>query len=133
MTTYYLQIKLVHILAVFASGGLFALRGVAVLAGQRWPLAAPLRYLSYSIDTLLLGAALLLLTLLPASVFANGWLASKLILLGVYVVLGSLALKRARTRRVRIAAFVGALLTYTCMLGVARLHHPWGFLSLLAT
>lgn len=131
MIAFYLQIKLVHILAVLASGGLFALRGAALMAGQRWPMATPLRYLSYSIDTVLLTAALMLLTILPAGTFANGWLALKLFLLVVYVVLGSLALKRARSERARRIAYAAALLTYVYMLGVARLHHPLGWLHWL--
>lgn len=131
MIAFYLQIKLVHILAVLASGGLFALRGAALLAGQRWAMAAPLRYLSYCIDTVLLTAALMLLTILPRGMFANGWLALKLVLLVVYVVLGSLALKRARSDRARRIAYGAALLTYLYMLGVARTHHPLGWLHWL--
>lgn len=131
MIAFYLQIKLVHVLAVLASGGLFALRGAALLAEQRWAMATPLRYLSYSIDTVLLTAALMLLTILPAGMFANGWLALKLVLLVVYVVLGSLALKRARSERARRIAYGAALLTYVYMLGVARIHHPLGWLHWL--
>ncbi|MDX2298995.1 MAG: SirB2 family protein [Xanthomonadaceae bacterium] len=131
MMAFYLQIKLVHVLAVLASGSLFALRGAALLAGQRWAMAAPLRYLSYSIDTVLLTAALMLLTILPRGMFANGWLALKLVLLVVYVVLGSLALKRARSDRARRIAYGAALLTYLYMLGVARTHHPLGWLHWL--
>jgi uncharacterized membrane protein SirB2 len=131
MIAFYLQIKLVHVLAVLASGGLFALRGAALLTGQRWAMATPLRYLSYSIDTVLLTAALMLLTILPAGMFVNGWLALKLVLLVVYVVLGSLALKRARSDRARRIAYGTALLTYLYMLGVARTHHPLGWLHWL--
>jgi uncharacterized membrane protein SirB2 len=131
MIAFYLQIKLVHVLAVLASGGLFALRGAALMAGQRWAMATPLRYLSYSIDTVLLTAALMLLTILPTGMFANGWLALKLVLLVVYVVLGSLALKRARSDRMRRIAYGAALLTYLYMLGVARTHHPLGWLHWL--
>ena len=131
MIAFYLQIKLVHVLAVLASGSLFALRGAALLAGQRWAMATPLRYLSYSIDTVLLTAALMLLTILPRGMFANGWLALKLVLLVVYVVLGSLALKRARSDRARRIAYGAALLTYLYMLGVARTHHPLGWLHWL--
>lgn len=131
MIAFYLQIKLVHVLAVLASGSLFALRGAALLAGQRWAMATPLRYLSYSIDTVLLTAALMLLTILPRGMFANGWLALKLVLLVVYVVLGSLALKRARSDRAHRIAYGAALLTYLYMLGVARTHHPLGWLHWL--
>ena len=56
---------------------------------------------SYAIDTALLTAALMLLTILPGAMFANGWLAMKMVLLVVYVVLGTLALKRARSPRSR--------------------------------
>ena len=34
-----------------------------------WAMAAPVRYLSYSIDTVLLTLALMLLTMLPPAVF----------------------------------------------------------------
>ena len=57
--------------------------------------------LSYTIDTVLLTAALMLLTILPGAMFANGWLTTKLVLVVVYVVLGTFALKRGRTPRVR--------------------------------
>ena len=60
-------------------------------------MAAPPRYLSYSIDSVLLTAALMLVTILPHAMYANGWLTVKLVLLVVYVVLGSFALKRGRT------------------------------------
>lgn len=131
MIAFYAQIKLVHILTVLFSGGLFALRGAGVLAGQRWPHAAPVRYLSYSIDTTLLTAALMLLTILPAGVFANGWLTLKLLLLLVYIVCGTFALKRGRSATVRRNAYIAALLTYGYMLGVARTHHPLGWLHTL--
>jgi uncharacterized membrane protein SirB2 len=128
MIAYYLQIKWVHIAAVLLSGGLFALRGGAVLAGARWPMAAPLRFASYTIDTVLLTAALMLFTLLPGAMFANGWLLAKLGLLVVYVGLGSLALKRAPSPGGRTFAYLGALLVFTTMLGIARAHHPLGWL-----
>jgi uncharacterized membrane protein SirB2 len=129
---YYLQIKGVHVLAVLLSGGLFALRGAAVLAGQRWPMAAPLRYLSYTVDTVLLTAALMLFTMLPHAMFANGWLATKIGLLVVYVVLGTLALKRAPTPRARAIAYAAALVVYATMISIARTHHPLGWLHALA-
>jgi len=129
MIAFYLQIKLVHIAAVLASGGLFALRGALVLAGVRWAMAAPLRYLSYTIDTVLLTAALMLLTALKLNPFVIPWLSVKLALLVIYVVLGSLALKRARTRRSRALFYAAALATFGFMYFVARAHHPLGILQ----
>ena len=69
-----------------------------MLAGARWHMAAPLRYLSYTIDTVLLTAALMLATMLHQYPFVHGWLTAKVLLLVVYVVLGSYALKRGATR-----------------------------------
>jgi uncharacterized membrane protein SirB2 len=126
MIEFYPQIKWVHIAAVLASGAIFLLRGLAVQADARWPMAAPVRYLSYGIDTVLLTAALMLLTVLPGAVYANGWLTVKLTLLVVYIVLGTIALKRGRTRGVRLGSFVAALLVYGSIIATARLHHPLG-------
>jgi uncharacterized membrane protein SirB2 len=129
MLDFYPQIKAVHILCVLLSGGLFALRGTLALAGRhgmaQW---TPVRWLSYGIDTTLLTAALMLLTMLPGALFANGWLTVKLVLLVAYVVLAMLALKRVHTPSARRIFYVAALATYVYMLGVARMHHPLGWL-----
>ncbi len=130
MFEYYTQIKMAHVVAVFASGTLFLIRGLLVQAGhQNLALLPQIRYLSYTIDTALLLAALLLLTMLPAAVYANGWLAMKIALLLVYIVLGSLGLKRAATQRLRLGFFIAALLAFGFMLTIARTHNPLGFLS----
>jgi uncharacterized membrane protein SirB2 len=68
----------------------------------------------------------MLLTILPTAVYSNGWLAVKLGLLVAYVCLGTFALKRGRTRRTRVACFVGALAVYGAMLAIARTHDPLG-------
>lgn len=127
MIEFYMPIKSVHIAAVLASGGLFALRGLLVLSGRAWAMSAPLRYLSYSIDTVLLTAALMLATMLPGAVFANGWLAVKLTLLVSYVLLGSFALKRGRSNRSRTLFFIAAVIVYAFMYSVARTHQPLGW------
>jgi uncharacterized membrane protein SirB2 len=128
MIEFYPQIRHVHILAVILSGSVFVLRGLFALAGARWPHAAPVRYLSYTIDTTLLTAALMLVSILPGAMFANGWLATKLVLVVVYVVLGVLAMKRGRTPGIRRGCYVAALLVFITIFGIARMHHPLGWL-----
>lgn len=129
MIEFYAQIRWVHIACIIASGSLFLLRGSLVLAGkQRIAMLAPLRFLSYGIDTLLLSAALMLLTILPHAMFANGWLTVKLMLVVVYIVLGSVALKLGRTARARTIAFVAALTVYLGIIAIARTHDPMGWL-----
>ena len=129
MLEFYPQIKWVHVAAVICSGLLFALRGTAQLAGARWTMAAPLRFLSYTIDTTLLTAALMLATILHQYPFVHAWLTVKVLLLVVYVVLGSFALKRGRTARVRLYCFLAALAVYLFIISVARAHHPLGIFS----
>lgn len=129
MIEFYPQIKWVHVATVFASGLLFLMRGLLVQSGrERLAMLPSLRYLSYSIDSILLSAAFMLLTILPHGLYANGWLALKLVLLVVYVVLGSLALKRGRSARTRTITFVAAVAVYVGIIGIARMHHPLGWL-----
>ncbi len=129
MIEFYAQIRWVHIACVIASGSLFLLRGSLVLAGkQQIAMLAPLRFLSYGIDTVLLSAALMLLSILPHAMFANGWLSVKLALLVLYIALGSLALKLGRTARMRALSFIAALTTYLTIFAIARTHDPMGWL-----
>ena len=132
MIEFYPEIKQIHIAAVILSGLLFALRGSAQLLGAKWTMAAPLRYLSYTIDTTLLTAALMLATILRQYPFVHAWLTVKVSLLVVYVVLGSFALKRGRTRAARLYFFVAALAVYLFLASVARAHHPLGFITWLS-
>lgn len=126
MIEFYPQIKSVHIAAVYTSGLLFLVRGAALHAGMSWPMAAPLRYLSYTVDTVLLTAALMLATLLHQYPFVHGWLTVKVLLLVVYIGLGTFALKRGSTRTIRVVCWLAALLVYGYIISVARAHHPLG-------
>ena len=131
MIEFYAEIKWVHIAAVLCSGALFALRGAVMLAGARWYMAAPLRYLSYTIDTVLLTAALMLVTILHQYPFVQGWLTMKVGLLVVYIVLGTFALKRAQSHRARAWCYVAAIAVFLFIVSVARAHHPLGIVEQL--
>ena len=131
MIEFYLQIKWVHVIAVLCSGSLFFVRGLMLLNNMKVAMSPMVRYLSYGIDTVLLTAALMLATLLPSAMFANGWLLEKIILLVVYIVLGSFALKRGRSRKSRTLFFIAAVSVFAFMISVARAHHPAGIFFLL--
>jgi len=128
MIEFYPQIKFVHVLCVILSGSLFALRGLMMLAGSRFANHSALRYLSYAIDTTLLTAALMLVTILHQYPFVQAWLTMKVLLLVVYIVLGVFALRRGRTRRVRVTCYFAALFVYAYIIGVALAHDPRGWL-----
>ncbi|RVT88699.1 SirB2 family protein [Inhella crocodyli] len=106
----------------------FALRGLAVLAGARWPMKAGVRQASVVVDSLLLAAGLGLWAWLKWA--PMGWLHVKLGLLLAYIVLGAFALKRARSASGKALCFLLALLCVLQMAAVARFHHPLGLLKL---
>jgi uncharacterized membrane protein SirB2 len=133
MLEFYPQIRLFHISCVLISGSLFCLRGLLMLAGSAHSNHVMLRWLSYAIDTALLGAALLLMTLLHQYPIQQNWLTAKLLLIVVYVVLGVFALRRGRTYRVRAGCFAAAVLVYLFVISVARTHDPLGVLRALFT
>lgn len=120
MIEHFGEIRALHVAAALASGALFLLRGLAMWNGSGLGMAAPVRYLSYAIDTVLLGAAVALATLLQRVPFADRWITAKLALVVLYVVLGSLALKRAPTPRARRLCLVAALVTFVAIYLVAR-------------
>ena len=128
MIEFYPQIKHAHIGLAILSGAVFAVRGAAVLGGQRWPNALAVRLTSYTIDAGLLTAALMLLTVLPGALFSNGWLTAKLGLLVAYIVLGVFAMRRGRTRAIRAVCYIAALAVFAMIYTIARAHHPLGFL-----
>lgn len=129
MIEFYPQIKFVHVAAVIASGSLFALRALLLQFEPGWARAAPVRYLSYSIDTVLLTAALMLMNVLHQYPVVHSWLTVKIALIIVYIVLGSWALKRARTRISQIVFAVAALAVFGFVVSIARSHSPWGVLQ----
>lgn len=127
MIDIYPQIKLIHMSAVIASGVLFFIRGLASNLGGQWAMAAPVRYVTYTIDTVLLASAVTLAIILHQYPFVQGWLTTKVVLLVVYIVLGTFALNRAKTAGVRWGAWLAALVVYGYIISVARAHHPAGW------
>lgn len=137
MIEFYAEIRLVHIWSVVASGALFFLRGLALLwdrekASARIAMSMPVKLTSYTIDTVLLTAALMLMTIVQQYPFIDHWLTTKVLLLIVYVVLGISAFRFSETRG-RLAAFWGAgLLVFLFIVSIARAHHPAGIFYALA-
>lgn len=126
--TLYLIVKYVHVGSVILSFGLFLLRGLLMFSGAGWRSHALLRIGPHVVDTVLLGSALTLSWLLRQYPFVHAWLTVKVAALVLYIVLGSFALKRASTMRLRAVFFGLATVTFLFIVSVARTHHPLGFL-----
>lgn len=121
----YALIKLLHMSTAALSFSLFVLRGVWMLRApqrlqQRWVRIAP-----HVIDTLLLGSAVTLAVWSRQYPVALDWLSAKLVALLVYIVLGMIALKRGRTRGVRLIAWLAALTVFGYIVAVARTRDAW--------
>lgn len=124
MSTYE-ALKFVHVSCVVLSGAGFALRGALALAGSPVLDARLLRIAPHLVDTLLLASAVgmaLLARLWPP---AHPWLAAKIGGLVVYIVLGSLALRRGGRRSHRALAFAAAMLAFAYIVGTALQRDPY--------
>jgi len=126
--TAYLAVKQLHVASVVLSITLFIVRaGWRVYRPERlqrrWVKIVP-----HVIDTaLLLSGAWLAWQLGTGGV--RGWLPAKLVALLVYVVLGAAALRYGRTRGVRMAAMMGAGLTFAYIVSVALTKSPLGAIA----
>ena len=87
------------------------------------------RVVPHVIDTMLLASAIGLMLVIRQYPIVQGWLTAKVVGLLVYIVLGTIALKRGRTRLQRSVAFFAALAVFAWIVLTARHHAPW----LLAT
>jgi uncharacterized membrane protein SirB2 len=103
----YATLKLFHITTVAASLGLFALRGAMMLMGANTPRL--LRWLPHLIDTCLLASGIALAVVAHFNPLQQPWLALKLLRVLLYIILGSVALKRGKTKNLRLAALLAAL------------------------
>lgn len=124
---YYAALKHLHLTTIVVTLTLFVLRGVWMMADSPRLQARWTRVVPHVNDTLLFSSGLGLAIMLGQYPFVDGWLTAKLLALIAYIVLGTLALKRGKTRGQRITAWITALLVFGYMVAVARAHAPWPF------
>lgn len=88
------------------------------------------KVLPHIVDSLLLGSAITMLAIWRLSPLQADWLLAKIIALLFYIGLGMVALRFGRTRRMKIGAWILALLAAGYIVSVAFTKSPWGLLSL---
>lgn len=123
----YMMAKHLHLTAVALSVLLFILRFIWV---QMDPAALQRKWLKivpHVIDTILLATAVWLCVLLSQYPFAQTWLTFKLIGVIAYIVLGLIALKKAKTAPVRWITFLLALGVLAATAKVAITKQPLFF------
>lgn len=124
----YLLLKHVHMSLAAASGSLFLLRGLWMLAGSPMLARAWVRRLPHLVDSLLLATAIGLAWWSGQTPWGSPWLGAKVTALIAYILLGSVALKYGRTRAIRCAAFVAALACFAYIGATAVTKNPLFFL-----
>lgn len=129
MQTAYPFLKMVHVGSAVVSLGLFIVRGMWMMASpqlldRRWVKIAP-----HVIDTVLLASAIALAVMIGHYPGTHDWLTAKVVGLVVYILLGSIALKRGRTRAVRVSTFFAALAVFGYIVTVAITKSPAGPLA----
>ena len=120
----YLALKYVHVGCVVISYVLFFVRGIwmmreSSLLARRWVKITP-----HVVDTLLLASAIALAAMIRQYPFTVPWLTAKVTGLVVYIVLGMMALKRGKTRRARVTAWIAAQAIFFYVVAVALTKDP---------
>lgn len=115
----YFALKHLHVTCVILSISFFILRFYwrmrqSMHLQKKWVRIAP-----HCIDTVLLASAIALAWISAQVPFVQAWLGAKIIALIVYIVLGSFALKRTKSFKTSLIAFVAALFVFSYIVSVA--------------
>lgn len=128
MTTFTL-LKFVHVSCALLSIAGFTLRGYWVLSDNPLRQSRLARVLPHLVDTLLLASALGMLWLWQISPFAVVWIAAKILALLLYIALGVVLMRFAKTPGQRRLAYASALLVVWYIVAVALSHSALGPLA----
>ena len=120
----YAALKMIHVASVILSYLLFTLRGVWMMQDssalqRRWVKIVP-----HVIDTVLLTSAIALVMTIQQDPLNNSWLSAKVAGLLLYIGLGMVALKRGKTRKVKITAWIAAQGVFFYIVLVALTKNP---------
>ena len=118
MTTY-LFVKHLHVSLAVLTMLSFSLRGYWMARQSELLQKKLTRILPHVVDTLLLISAIILVVMSGQYPFVVGWVTLKLLLLLVYIVLGTFALKRGKTRRQRGYFLLASLATLLTIFALA--------------
>ena len=123
-------VKTIHLTCVFLSLLGFFVRGLWMMLDSknlnlRWVKIAP-----HIIDTFLLVSAIILAVQMRISPLEHSWLMAKIIALLMYIGIGTVALKRGRSKQIRVFAWLLALATFMYIVSIAYTKSIWGWFVL---
>lgn len=115
----YLWIRHLHTLMAAMTISGFLLRGYWMLTGSDRLTQRLTRIAPHVLDTLFLSSGIAMLFMASWKPFSEGWLIAKFVGLVIYILLGTIAIRRGTTKQVRALAFVAAIVTFGYVVGVA--------------
>jgi uncharacterized membrane protein SirB2 len=124
----YNDVKLVHMSAVSISFAGFFARGIGMLGDAAWVRHRLAKTLPHVVDTVLIVSAIWLAWMRGQGPTNAPWITAKIVGLLAYIALGMVALRFGRTKGVRAAAWVLALLTFGYIVSVAITKDARGFI-----
>lgn len=120
----YLAIKTLHLTTVCITAVLFLTRFFWMLSESPRRNASWVKIVPHVNDSLLLISGITLAVMLGQYPLAQAWLTMKLLAVLVYIVLGSIALKRGRTLHQRLTAGILGIVCFGYILIVALYRQP---------
>jgi len=116
---YYGLLRIAHITLVTVSLSIFTLRGLLLISDNQSYRLKVFRYLTASIDSLLLIFGISMALMLSDVIAHATWFWEKMLFLLLYIVLGTLAINRLKQRRQQLIALVLSFLCAAQMLNLA--------------
>ncbi len=124
-------VKYIHLAAVLLSLCGFVLRAGWMLTDSPMLVKRWVKVLPHVIDSVLLISALWLVYLMSLPLLQTDWLLAKIVALLVYIVMGMMALKRARTKAQRLMFSVLAVMVFLYIVSVALSKSVYGFFAFI--
>ncbi|ART80562.1 SirB2 family protein [Oceanisphaera avium] len=126
----YVAIKHAHMMFALISITLFMLRAWLAVPSPARVKSKLLKILPHIVDTLLLAMGIWLAVLSNQIPFGNSpWLTAKVIGLVLYIIVGTIAIKRGKTQSQRVVATVASLAIFAYIYGAALSKSPWSWLA----
>lgn len=120
----YAALKIIHVISVIFSYLLFMLRGIWMMQNssilqRRW-----VKILPHVIDTVLLASAVTLVTMIQQYPGMSSWLSTKIGGLLLYIILGMIALRFGKSRKIKIISWITAQIVFFYIVLVALTKNP---------
>lgn len=128
----YLWLRQLHVFAAVVTIAGFVLRGYWMLTGSPKLEHRVTRIAPHFVDTIFLASGIGMLVAISLDPFSQSWLVAKFTGLILYILLGTIAIRRGSSLQIRALAFVAALSAYGYVVGVAVSKSPASWLRLFA-